>query len=161
MPEEPGHKEFQQNTIQILAIDFGLRRIGLAIGNTLTANAQPLKTIHTDKPFVISKELSELISEWQPDKLLMGMPYNADGSESRMAKDIKHFARLLSEHVEMPVEFINESFSSQEANLELKHLRNTGVRKKRVNKGDVDKAAAAVMLQHWLDNYCNKLNKQS
>jgi len=155
MPEESGGKSSIQKTIQLLAIDFGLKRIGLATGNTLTGLAQPLKTIHTDKPFIISQELSDLISEWQPDKLLMGMPYNADGSESRLAKDIKHFARVLSERVDMPIEFINERFSSHEATQKLNQLRKTGVRNKRVNKGDIDKAAAAVMLQHWLDDYSN------
>lgn len=143
---------------QIIAIDFGLKRIGIAIGNSLTNNAQPLTTIITDKPYEIPNELIDIIKEWRPHKLIMGMPYNADGSEAKIAKNIKRFASLLSEKLSMPVEFIDESFSSHEATRQLKHLRQSGARSKRVNKADIDKAAAAVMLQRWMDESTFKEN---
>jgi len=139
-------------TQQILAIDFGLKRLGIAIANTLTNNAEPIKTLHIDNVKTIPRELLTLINEWQPHKLIMGMPYNADGTEAKMAKQIRSFASLLVDETNIPLEYIDESFSSHEANKRLKSLRKSGDRSKRINKGDLDKLAAAVMLQRWLDN---------
>ena len=145
---------------QILAIDFGLKRLGIAIANTLTKNAEPLQTLHIENTKTIPKALLQLIKEWQPDKLIMGMPYNADGSESKMAKQIRAFALLLSEQCKIPLEYIDESFSSHEASRQLKNLRQSGERKKRVIKGDLDKISAAIMLQRWLDTEKPDLNKK-
>lgn len=136
---------------QIMAIDFGLKRLGVAIANTLTNNAEPLKTLHTEITKEIPTELLELINEWQPHKLVMGMPYNTDGTESKIAKRIRAFAKLLTQKTKIPLEYIDESFSSLEANRQLKFLRQSGERSKRVIKGDLDKMAAAIMLQRWLD----------
>ena len=136
---------------QIMAIDFGLKRLGVAIANTLTKNAEPLKTLHIENTKKIPTELFKLIKEWQPHKLVMGMPYNKDGTESKIAKQIRAFAKLLSQETKIPLEYIDESFSSHEANRQLKFLRQSGERTKRVSKGDLDKMAAAIMLQRWLD----------
>ena len=135
-----------------MAIDFGLKRLGIAIANSLTKNAEPLKTLHVEDIKKIPKELHQLIKEWQPHKLVMGMPYNTDGSEAKMAKKIRTFASLLSQESKIPLEFIDESFSSHEASRQLKALRQTGERSKRVIKGDLDKMSAAIMLQRWLDS---------
>lgn len=136
---------------QILAIDFGLKRLGVAIANTLTNNAEPLKTLHIQDAKTIPTELRQLIKEWQPHKLVMGLPYNSDGSEAKMAKQIRAFSNLLSQECKIPLEYIDESFSSHEANRQLKLLRQSGERSKRVIKGDLDKMSAAIMLQRWLD----------
>jgi len=144
------HKK-QRTEKQYLAIDFGLKRIGLAVANSLTCNAKPLDTVHTDNPFKLPSELLRAIKEWQPNKLIMGMPYNAAGEESSMSKNIRRFAAILSEESGMPIEFIDESFSSHEAQQQLKHLRQSGVRNKRIDKASLDKVAAAILLQRWLD----------
>ena len=137
---------------QIMAIDFGLKRLGVAIANTLTNNAEPLKTLHIENHKEIPTELLKLIKEWQPHKLIMGMPYNTDGTEAKMAKQIRAFANKLSQKSKLPLEYIDESFSSHEASRQLKFMRQSGERTKRVNKGDLDKMAAAIMLQRWLDS---------
>jgi len=141
------HKSIQQ----LIAIDFGFKRLGIAIANTLSNNADALKTIHVSDTSVIPGELLNIIKEWQPDKIIMGMPYNADGRKPKMEKAIKKFAQLLENETQKPIEFIDESFSSQEAKTRLKQARQNGTRSKRVQKGDLDKVAAAVMLQRWLD----------
>ncbi|MBT8141831.1 MAG: Holliday junction resolvase RuvX [Gammaproteobacteria bacterium] len=138
----------------IMALDYGQRRIGVAVGNPITRNAQALTTVIISDPFTISNALLDVIKEWQPHKLVMGMPYNADGSESGMGKSIRRYAALLSDRIDMPIEFIDESYSSREAGKQIKELRQTGKRNRRVKKTDIDKAAAAVMLQRWMDeNY--------
>lgn len=138
-------------TEQILALDYGLKRIGVAVGNSLTGNAQALCTIHTDMPVQVPDELLKIIQEWQPNKIVMGMPYNNDGTPSSIAGKIRSFAAMLSEKIEMPIEFIDESFTSHEASQQLTQMRRSGARTKRVTKGDIDKAAAALVLQRWLD----------
>lgn len=137
---------------QIMAIDFGLKRIGVAIANTLTKNPEPLKTLYVDNHKEIPSELLKLIKEWQPHKLIMGIPYNTDGTEAKIAKKIRVFASMLSQKSKLPLEYIDESFSSHEASRQLKFLRQSGERTKRVTKGDLDKVAAAIMLQRWLDS---------
>ena len=141
------------NTVQqIMAIDFGLKRLGVAIANTLTNNAEPIKTLHIEDVKTIPRELEQLIKEWQPHKLVMGMPYNTDGTEAKIAKQIRAFASLLSQESKIPLDYIDESFSSHEASRRLKQLRQSGERSKRVIKGDLDKISAAILLQRWLDS---------
>ena len=141
------------NTVQqIMAIDFGLKRLGVAIANTLTNNAEPIKTLHIEDVKTIPRELEQLIKEWQPHKLVMGMPYNTDGTEAKIAKQIRAFASLLSQESKIPIDYIDESFSSHEASRRLKQLRQSGERSKRVIKGDLDKISAAILLQRWLDS---------
>lgn len=142
-----------KKTLQLISIDFGLKRIGLAVGNNLTNSAQALTTLTTDKPFEISAELKTIIKEWQPNLLILGMPYNADGSEPKLVKSIKRFAKVLNDTFNLPIEYIDESFTSFEASKQLKDLRQSGKRKRSVSKSDIDKAAAAVMLQRWLDKH--------
>ena len=108
---------------QIMAIDFGLKRLGVAIANTLTNNAEPLKTLHIEDVKTIPKKLEQLIKEWQPHKLVMGMPYNVDGTEAKIAKQIRAFASLLVQESNIPLEYVDESFSSHEASRQLKLLR--------------------------------------
>ncbi len=142
-----------------MAIDFGLKRLGVAIANTLTNNAEPLKTLHIEDVKTIPKKLEQLIKEWQPHKLVMGMPYNADGTEAKIAKQIRAFASLLTQESNIPLEYVDESFSSHEASRQLKLLRQSGERSKRVIKGDLDKVSAAIMLQRWLDSETQRNEK--
>lgn len=159
---------------QVLAIDYGLKRVGVAIGNTLTKNAEPLETIENKNDELTLARLTELVNEWQPKQIIMGMPYNPNPQgdisdkrtdktspeasnkskkERQLEKQIKTFAARLSERVELPIEFIDESFSSSEASRQMKLNRQSGKRKKSVNKADIDKAAASIILQRWLDQY--------
>jgi putative Holliday junction resolvase len=135
----------------ILAFDFGLRRIGVAAGDTVTRGASPRRPIHcptggTDWP-AVEREIATI----GPDLLLVGAPYNDDGSPSRIAPAADRFATELATRSGLPVERVDERYSSVEAAGELKSRRASGERRRRVQPGDVDSAAAAVFLGSWLN----------
>jgi putative Holliday junction resolvase len=135
----------------VLAFDFGLKRIGLASGDTLTRSATPLATVahHADTPDwnAIDRELRAL----GPDLLVVGAPYNDDGSPGSMAARADAFAQALRERYALTVERIDERYSSTAAQSLLREQRASGQRRRRVHKGDIDSAAAAVMLASWLE----------
>jgi putative Holliday junction resolvase len=133
-----------------LAFDFGLRRIGVAAGDTLTATAAPRPAIltHAGQPdwTAITREVRAL----SPHVLVVGVPYNADGTDSRLAQAAREFARTLHERFGLPVAHVDEHGSSIEAGRALKDQRASGQRRRRVQRADIDSAAAAVILTRWL-----------
>lgn len=135
----------------VLAFDYGLRRIGLASGDTLTRTASPRTTVshHADGPDwpAIDREVRTL----GPDLLVVGAPYNADGSPGSLAPSADAFARALAERYRLTVDRIDERYSSTAAHSLLREQRASGQRKRQVGKGDIDSAAAAVMLASWLE----------
>ena len=134
-----------------LGFDFGLRRIGLASGDTLTRTAAPLATVahHDDGPdwAAIDRQLRAL----GPDLLVVGAPYNDDGSPGRIAQLADAFATALAARYRLEIARIDERYSSTAAQSLLREQRASGQRRKVVRKGDLDSAAAAVMLQSWLE----------
>ena len=139
------------NTARIVvAFDYGLRRIGMAVGDTLTRSAAPHATVacHTQGPdwAAIDRELHKL----GPDLLVVGAPYNADGSPGALAPAARRFAAELKRRFGLPVSMVDERWSSLEATAALKAQRSSGERKRRVTKEDIDSAAAAGILERWL-----------
>jgi putative Holliday junction resolvase len=133
-----------------LAFDFGRRRIGMAAGDTLTASAAPRPAVdaHAGEPdwTAITREVRSL----SPDVLVVGVPYNADGTDSSLAQAARDFARTLQERFGLPVAQVDEHGSSIEAGHALKDQRASGQRRRRVQRADIDSAAAAVILTRWL-----------
>ncbi len=139
------------NARLVLAFDFGFKRIGLARGDTLTRTAAPLVTVAhlaggPDWP-AIDRHLRTL----GPDLLVVGAPYNDDGSPGSMAAAVDAFASTLRERYGLEVARVDERFSSTAAQSLLREQRASGQRRKPVRKGDIDSAAAAIMLQSWLE----------
>jgi putative Holliday junction resolvase len=134
----------------ILAFDFGLRRIGIASGDTVTGTAgpRPAAAVTAAGPDwgVIEREVRSL----QPHLLVVGAPYNADGSPGSLATAANGFAAELERRFGLPVKRVDERFSSLQANERLKAQRASGERKRRVRREDIDSAAAAVILERWL-----------
>lgn len=126
-----------------LCIDFGLRRTGVAIGNTLTGGARPLETIEAATNAERFARLALVVTQWEPDLLVVGLPLDAAGGDSPLATRIRRFGRQLHGRFGLPVEFVDERYSSAAAQAVLK----TG----RDDKAALDAAAAAVILQAWLD----------
>lgn len=87
--------------------------------------------------------------DWQPALIVVGLPYNVDGSESRMSGTARGFADELAHRYALPVRLIDERYSSLEAETRLRSERTLGLRKRRVAKADVDAAAACVILERW------------
>src|ERR1700759_1052540 len=134
----------------VLGFDFGRRRIGVACGDTLSRSARPLKTVAAGLSGPRWDEIKALIEEWRPNLIVVGLPYNVDGSESTTAADAKAFAAELESRFAVVVELVDERYSSLDAQARLKSQRASGARKRRVAKEDIDAAAASVILERWL-----------
>lgn len=131
-----------------IAFDFGLRRIGVAIGQTITGSASPLGTVSNGESGPDHARISALIREWRPDGLVVGLPLHADGSASDMGEPVREFAVSL-EAFGLPVELVDERHTSQEAEAHLKQARQQGSRG-RIRKQDIDAAAAVMIAERHL-----------
>ncbi|MCP5145049.1 MAG: Holliday junction resolvase RuvX [Gammaproteobacteria bacterium] len=100
----------------LLAFDFGRRRIGIAVGQTISATASPLQTVEATRDGAINWAVIEkLVVEWRPDALVVGIPSHADGSEHPLSARIQRFARQLGGRFALPVHLIDERLSSHAA----------------------------------------------
>ncbi len=132
----------------IVAFDFGLRRIGVAVGQNVTASANPLTAVRNTDSGPDWQAISNVVNEWHPGRLIVGMPLHEDGSPSEMGVPIKAFIAELG-RFELPVEQVDERYSSIEANEVLKSERAMGSRG-RINKEAIDSVAAALIAERWL-----------
>ena len=133
----------------VIAFDFGLKRTGVAIGNLLTASASPECTLHSKDGTPDWDAITKLINEWKPTQIVVGMPTELDGSESPLKKTVDRFCNQLRGRYNLKVDTENEQFTSIEAGQRLKQLRQSG-RKQKVAKDEVDKIAAAIILESWM-----------
>ncbi len=138
-----------------LGFDFGLRRIGVAVGSSATGSATPLGSATCQEGQPDWTAIEAFISEWHPDLLVVGLPYNSDGSESGMSRAARRFGNRLSGRFGLPVEFVDERLSSNEATRRLVEARRRGERR-RIRRQDVDPLAASIILQTWLDSTCDR-----
>ena len=132
----------------VLAFDFGLRRIGIAVGQTITGSASPLGTVANRESGIDRDAIAALIREWRPDVLVVGMPAHADGSASDMQKPVEAFIEELRTFG-LPVETVDERYTSVEAERVLKAARAAGSRG-RIGKEDIDSAAAVFIAERYL-----------
>jgi putative holliday junction resolvase len=135
----------------ILAFDFGQRRIGVACGDTVSRTAAPLGGVSVGSAGLPWDALDSLMREWQPAVVVVGLPYNVDGSESGAAGAVRGFADELTGRYALPVRLVDERYSSLEAERRLKAARESGARKRRVSKSDIDAAAACIILERWFN----------
>ncbi len=98
----------------IVAFDFGLRRIGVAVGQNVTASANPLAAVRNTDSGPDWQAIADLVKEWHPSRLIVGMPLHEDGSPSGMGIPIKAYITELG-RFELPVEQVDERYSSLEA----------------------------------------------
>ena len=133
----------------IIAFDFGLKRTGVAVGNTLTGSASPECTLQSRDERPDWEGITQLFEKWKPERLVVGMPTELDGSDNPLKPRIERFCNQLNGRYNLPVEQENEQFTSIEAAQRLKQLRQSG-RKKKVTKEEVDKIAASIILENWM-----------
>lgn len=139
--------------MRILALDVGDKRIGLAVSDPLGLTAQPLQTLargHFKKDCAV---ILAKIQAFQVTELVIGLPLDSEGNEGRQSEKIRFFAEglemFLNEHnIILPFRFVDESYSSKEAENILLEANMGRQKRKRV----IDKIAAAVILQHYLDH---------
>jgi putative Holliday junction resolvase len=135
----------------VLAFDFGLKRIGIACGDTLTRQAAPRGTVPAQGGAPDWKAIAREVQALAPALLVVGAPYNADGNEGPLHAAALRFAAELERRFALPVQLVDERFSSLEANESLKQRRASGERRRRVGAADIDSAAAAVILGRWFE----------
>jgi putative Holliday junction resolvase len=133
----------------VLAFDFGRRRIGVACGDTVSRTAAPLNAVPGGAAGPRWELIETLLREWQPALAVVGLPYNVDGSDSAMTHAAREFATELERRCRLQVVLVDERYSSREAEARLKSARQSGLRRRRVVKADVDAAAACVILERW------------
>lgn len=134
-----------------LAFDFGLKRIGLASGDTLTRTATPLATVAHHAAGPDWPAIDRAVRALGPDLLVVGAPYNDDGSPGSLSAGADAFAQALGDRYKLAVERVDERYSSAAAHSLLREQRASGQRRRQLHKGDIDSAAAAVMLASWLE----------
>ena len=135
-----------KNELAVMAFDYGARRIGVAVGNTLTQAGQPIHTIAEDGKEARFKAIEFLIKEWQPDLLVVGLPCHPDGAEHEMTVQAKRFGNQLNGRFGLPVEWVDERYTSAvlEGNPEM--------------RDNLDAQSAALILeQYFHEKNWNKL----
>ena len=135
----------------VLALDFGLRRIGVASGDTLTRTAHPRTTIGNGPQGPDWTALERMLADTRPGRIVVGEPYNADGSVSPLTDAARRFAAEIAQRSRLPVDLVDERWSSLDAGERLRDARASGERIRRVTKEQVDAAAAAVILERWFE----------
>lgn len=136
----------------VLAFDFGEKRIGVAVGETLLAHAHPLTVISAERKEARDAAIGKLVEEWRPACLVVGLPTHVDGTPHAMTQRCQRFAERLARHYHLPVELADERLSSLEAG---ERLRQTG-RSAKSMKPLLDAVAAQLILQTWFDTYAAK-----
>ncbi|MCB1734711.1 MAG: Holliday junction resolvase RuvX [Gammaproteobacteria bacterium] len=146
MPATPDASDATPETV--LGFDFGERKIGLAVGQSVTGTATPLTTLPASHGQPDWHHVESLISEWRPQALVIGLPLHMDGSESEITEAARRFGRRLHGRFGLPVHEIDERLSSEAARERIAAQRNAG--RKRSDRGDRDAMAACLILEDYL-----------
>lgn len=136
----------------ILAFDYGTRRIGVASGDTLTRTARALTTLERTNELIPWSAIDKLVREYQPAQLVVGLPWNMDGTPTLLTDSSRDFAAELKARYNVPVALVDERLSSREAESQLRDARAAGLKKRRNTHADVDMIAARILLEQWLEN---------
>ena len=134
----------------VLAFDYGERRIGVAAGNTLTATATALETLRNKSSGPDWEAIARCFESWRPEVVVVGVPYNMDGTRGRLAAAAEGFAAELGARFGAEIVTVDERLSSREAEETLRERRRSGALRRRVRREDVDSEAASVLLRQWL-----------
>lgn len=138
--------------MKLISIDYGRRRIGVAVGGDSGTPVHGLSTIDRKKHPAAAAALAAIIEREQPDGLLFGLPLDSNDADTVMSMEVRTFARKLQKLTGLPVFFIDESRSSLQAEELLRYRK----KKQRRDKGSVDRVAACLILDQYLrENGCS------
>lgn len=141
-----------QKSRTFLAFDYGTKRIGVAVGQELTGTATALSTVRATDGKPDWAAISQLIEQWQPDEVVVGLPLNMDGTESELSRRAQRFGNQLHGRYNLRAHFMDERLSSMQAEEELRdrsQARSHGKTRK-LQVADIDKQAAKIILESWL-----------
>jgi putative holliday junction resolvase len=141
-------RSYPDITGTILAFDFGEKRIGSAVGETMLKVAHPLTTINGEENNIKFEKIAELVQEWRPSLLVVGLPMHMDGEPHLLTQLSKKFAQRLEGRFNLPVIMIDERLSSAEAAQNLNAAGIKGIKQKAM----LDAVAAQSILQSYFDN---------
>ncbi|KGM07842.1 putative Holliday junction resolvase [Methylophaga thiooxydans] len=130
-----------------MGFDFGMKNIGIAVGQELTHTANPLTAIKARDGIPDWEQIHKLLDEWKPQLLIVGLPLNMDGTEQDMTAAARRFGNRLHGRFNIPVEWQDERLTTFEA------LDQMGIRSKMDarQRSDVDQLSAQLILQSWLN----------
>ncbi len=143
--------------IKILGLDYGLRKIGAAIGQTLLGTASPLGIITCQMGEPNWPQLSKLIAEWAPDRIVIGMPYNLDHSENEMTDRVKIFGQAIIKKYGLPVFFEDEKLTTKLVSSELSELAHYKKSPKKI-PALVDTFSACMIVESYIQSTLRKRN---
>lgn len=126
----------------LLGFDYGTKKIGIAVGQTMTGTASPLVTLRAIQQKPDWNKISQLIDNWQPEALVVGLPFDMDDNETEIAPMARRFARQLEGRYRLPVHMSDERLTSQIARQELGRAVK--------NYEELDAMAAKLILETWL-----------
>lgn len=129
----------------LLCFDFGKKRIGVAVGQSITGTATPLETINNRHNRPDWKRIRQLLDAWRPDALIVGIPFNMDGSNQEITEAAKKFSRQLEDRFHLPVFGMDERLTTFEA------------RQRSQDAAALDAVAAQVILETWLAENNDKI----
>jgi putative Holliday junction resolvase len=132
----------------VLAFDFGTRRIGIASGDTLTQTSHALKTLECARG-IPWPAIEAVVQDYRPTQLIVGIPYNMDGTPTSLTTASRQFARSLKARCRVEVALVDERQSSREAEAQLRRARAEGLKRRRTTHADVDMVAASILLARW------------
>ena len=131
----------------VIAFDYGLKRVGVATGEIAIKSAHPLITLQNTP--ILFEKIAALTVEWQPIRFILGEPKNTSGDSTEMTKNVRFFAKNLQNTFKIPVDLIDERYTSVVAESLLKEMGAHFAR----HKGKVDALSAQIILQTWFNTY--------
>ena len=127
--------------MQIVAFDFGTKKIGVAVGQTATYTSSPLQVVLNKDDKVNWNEISTLLNEWKPELIIIGKPLNMDGTDSEIMKQVERFYQKLKKIYDTNYEYIDERLTTFEARQILEDT----------NINNVDANAAKILIDNWFE----------
>ena len=135
----------------ILGFDFGLKQIGIAAAQEITRTATPIEILKAKNGQPDWNRVKSIIDEWQPSRLIVGLPLNMDGSESPMSVRANKFAQRLHGRFGLQVDMHDERLTSFEVKQAIKNIDTSTGASKKIRQNKVDALAAAAILESWLE----------
>ena len=123
----------------LIAFDYGSKRIGVAVGQTMSNTAEPLAVVRQKQHKIDWDTIQKIVAEWRPNRVVIGFPATKDGQEHKVHTAIRHFASELEKRFCVPVEFVDERLSSYEA------------ASQQSSRHEIDAVAAQLILESWLN----------
>ena len=146
-------KEINEKKGSVLAFDLGIKKTGVAVGNNVLKTSRNLVTFYSKNKNQRIDKIKQLVNEWQPIYLVLGLPSNQDSSSNETTKFFLNAAKEIKKNINLPIFFVNENYSSTSAE-EL--IKNLGNKKQKNNISLVDQIAADIILQ----SHFNEVDKQ-